>query len=381
MTLIIGVCRVFLNAIYAIFKCFPEKQRILMLSRQANTPSYEFKMIHDEVKKLDENVEVKYLCKTMGRSVDGKTYALLGQAVSYGISMLKQMYYLATSKVALLDSYIPAVSLLNHKKSLTIIQMWHSMGTMKLFGWAILGNEEGSSVKMAEAMRMHANYDYYFASSPAYQSHLARGFNCDERKAKIFPLPRYDLLTSKEYKEEKRKTIFKQYPQVKNNKIILYCPTFRKDETEMLNALENLCSSVPDDFYLIVKLHPLSKIHPSFTTKKNVLVDTTFSTMDMLFIADYVISDYSCVIYEAAILGIPLYFYNFDYGTYVGNRGFAIDYENELPGVISKDPQVILNAIQQNQYDKEELRNFANRYVVPRKHATRDIAEFLLGEM
>ena len=37
----------------------------------------------------------------------------------------------------------------------------------------------------------------------------------------------------------------------------------------------------------------------------------------MLFVADYVISDYSCIVYEAAVRDIPLYFYNYDMEEYI----------------------------------------------------------------
>lgn len=43
---------------------------------------------------------------------------------------------------------------------------------------------------------------------------------------------------------------------------------------------------------------------------------------------------------------------------YTGKRGLAIDYENELPGVISKDPKVIIDAIEKEPYDMDELQRF-----------------------
>ena len=41
-------------------------------------------------------------------------------AIDYGLHMLVQMYHLATSDVAILDSYCIAVSVLHHKKSLLV---------------------------------------------------------------------------------------------------------------------------------------------------------------------------------------------------------------------------------------------------------------------
>lgn len=375
MKVMIKIATCFLQIIYSFFKILPTRNQIVMISRQSDKPPFEFLMLKDEINKKDKDVRTVILSKTMGRAIDGAQFKSVLHSILYVPHIFLQMFYLATSRVAILDSYCVTASLLKHKKTLWIVQMWHSMGTMKLFGWAILDKEEGSSRNIAELMRMHANYDYYFASSAAYQEHLARGFGCSVQKARIFPLPRYDLLRSKSYQMKKRDEIYHVYPELKDKKIIVYCPTFRKDETMMQSAITNLEKEVPDGYCLIIKLHPLSKLQ---IKGENSLCDSLFSTMDMLFIADYVISDYSCIIYEAAVLNIPLSFYIFDFGHYEESRGFAIDYMNELPGVISKDPKEIMRHIQEDDFDREELHRFADKYVKQTEHATSDIADFVL---
>lgn len=168
-----------------------------------------------------------------------------------------------------------------------------------------IGTAEGTSTKIAKAMRMHEQYSYVFASSPAYQADLAKGFHCPEDIVRIYPLPRVDILTDASYKQEMRKKLYQKYPILKEKQVILYVPTFRKKETMMQTYVDKLCDALYDDQILVVKRHPLSKltIH-----NPHVLVDTSFTSFDMLFVADAVISDYSCIIYEAALLNIPLYF-------------------------------------------------------------------------
>lgn len=375
MRVIMKLATCVLQGIYFFFKLLPVKNQIVMISRQSDKPPFEFLMLKKEINRKDKTVNTVILSKTMGRAIDGAQLKSVLHSILYLPHIFLQMFYLATSRVAVLDGYCVTASLLKHKRTLRTVQMWHSMGTMKLFGWAILDKEEGSSRKIAEIMRMHANYDYYFASSSAYQEHLARGFGCSEQKARIFPLPRYDLLRDKAYQMKKQAEIYHTYPKLKGKKIIVYCPTFRKDETMMQQAIINLENAVPDGYCLIIKLHPLSKLQ---IQGKNSLCDSLFTTMDMLFIADYVISDYSCVIYEAAVLNIPLSFYVFDFGHYEESRGFAIDYMNELPGIISKDPQEIMRHIREDDFDREELRRFTDKYVKKTEHATSDITDFLL---
>ena len=359
------------NIIYSLFKILPTQNKLTMISRQSNKNTLDFNLIDEEIKKEKLGIKVKILC----HKLDGGAKAKLSVKIRYIFHCFNQMYNIATSKVVLLDSYCILISILKHKKSLKVIQMWHSMGTMKKFGYQIIGLKEGSSAKLAEQMKMHKNYDFVFASSEAYAQNLADGFGCSVEKVRIYPLPRVDLLVSESYKNEIRKKIEGIYPNLMEKKNIVYCPTFRKNEEEMQKALEKLINSVNYEKYnLIIKLHPLSKIT---INNDRVIKDEMFSTFDMLFVADFVISDYSCVIYEAALLDIPLFFYAFDLPKYLENRGLAIDYQKELPGIISKDISEILKSIEDNTYNYEKLKEFKNKYIKKQKDCTKDIVNFV----
>lgn len=359
-----------LNIFYWFVKLLPTQNKVVMLSRQSNRPSVEFEMVKAEIEKRDKGVKVVLLCRTLDGGVNSTKLSKL----KYAFHMIEQMYHIATSKVAILDSYCIVISILNHKKSLKVIQMWHSMGTMKLFGYTTLDTAEGSRSELAHAMKMHQNYDYVFASAEAYKTHLAAGFNCDIRKIVTMPLPRYDLLKSKRYEEEILERIYSAYPILKEKPVIMYCPTFRKDETDFEKAVYDLVNAVDTDKYnLVVKLHPLSKV----VLDERVIQAKEFTSFDMIFAADYVISDYSCIVYEAAVRNVPLYFYNFDMELYTDGRGLAIDYENELPGITSKDANVIVDAITNIAYDMEELKRFSDKYVLPVENATKNIVDFI----
>lgn len=360
------------NFIYLFFKLLPSKNRVTMISRQSNEITLDFKLLKNEIEEEYKNLSVITLC----HKLEGGERASTLEKVKYIFHCFKQMYYIATSKVVVLDSYCILVSVLKHKKNLRIIQMWHSMGTMKKFGYQILDLEEGRSSKTAKAMRMHRNYDYILASSEAYAECLAEGFGYDIEKIKIYSLPRVDLLTSDKYKKEICNEIEKVYPQILKKKNIVYCPTFRKSEKEMSKQILRLIEGVDYSKYnLILKLHPLSKIK---IDNKNVICDRTFSSFDMLFIADYVISDYSCIIYEAAILNIPLYFWTFDLKKYLHNRGLTFDYEKEVPGLVSEDIQEILREIDSEDYDNIKLENFRKKYVVNINDCTKKIVDFIV---
>lgn len=363
--------------IYYPIKLFPVKNKITMISRQSNFETMDFKLIREEVSRRNSNIEVVILCHML----DGGINSSIKNKIKYVFHMFKQMYHISTSKVVVLDSYCMVISILIHKKKTKIIQMWHSMGTMKKFGYSVLGLNEGSNEKIARAMKMHKNYDYIFASSDAYKDHLASGFNYTTDKILTYPLPRYDLLKDKNYQKECKNKILKKYPILGKKKNIIYCPTFRKYETDFEDALKKLVNCINFDKYnLILKLHPLSTLKLEYN-HTGLIIDKEFSTFDMLSIADYLISDYSCIIYEAAVKNIALYFYNFDYDIYLNNRGLAIDYYKELPGLISSDPKMIINDIEKNNYDYLKLKKFSDKYIEPSSGATKSIVDFIFKEM
>lgn len=369
MTSVIKIGILFLRIIYFFLKLLPQKNKITCISRQTDSPTQEFLMLKNRIAKENPKVKVVILCKTL----KGGAKATFFSKCLYGFHIFVQMYHTATSKVVVLDTYCIPVSLLKHKQNLKVIQMWHSMGTMKLFGYTALDTLEGSGSRLARLMRMHRNYDFVFASSDAYKHHLANGFDCDIKKIITMPLPRLDLLKSREYEQNVREKIFSKYPSLKEKPVVLYCPTFRFEEKDFEKALQKLISAFNFEKYnLVVKLHPLSKV----VLPENVADAKGFSSMDLLFVADHVISDYSCIVYEAAVREIPLYFYDFDIDMYLQNRGLAIDYFGELPGTISKDPKEIMKAIESD-YDRERLVAFANKYVTPVEDVTGKIIDFI----
>lgn len=73
--------------------------------------------------------------------------------------------------------------------------------------------------------------------------------------------------------------------------------------------------------------------------------EKNFSTLEMMMVADYIICDYSAVIFEASLLKKPIFFYVFDYEKYCDNRDFYIDYMKEMPGIISSNHYIIAESI------------------------------------
>lgn len=361
-----------LNTIYFFIKLFPiNKNKVTFISRQSNEVSLDFTMIAKELKQQNENIKIVFLCKKLGTSFSEK--------VKYCFHMVKQMYNIATSKVVILDSYCIPVCVLKQKKKLVVIQIWHALGSLKKFGYSSLDKKDGRNGKLAKAMKMHRNYTYILTSSNLSKKFFKEAFNARDEQMLVMNLPRVDFLKSEKEQEKMRIRFVGVYPETNNEKQnILYCPTNRKGQKI---PLENIVKDIPLDKYnFIAKLHDGTEV--IYVKGKKIEKPSNFTGMELLHVADYIITDYSAIVYEAAITQKPIYFYTYDYEEYQINRGTYIDYMSEMPGPICKDFKEIMKMIEENKYDKEKEKNFCQKYVKNiEKNATKKLAELVLNNM
>jgi CDP-ribitol ribitolphosphotransferase len=144
--------------------------------------------------------------------------------------------------------------------------------------------------------------------------------------------------------------------------------------------LKELIANIDFSRYnLVVKPHPLSQIR---VDDERVISGDLFESIDMIMACDYVIVDYSAIIFEAALLKKPMYFYAFDYDEYTSARGFFIDYMAEIPGAILRAGGEVALQIEAGRanYDEKKAEAFLRRYVdVDIKDCTGRIVEFISG--
>lgn len=357
-----------LNLIYAILKLLPVREKVTFVSRQANCKTEDMILLEQALRERTSDIELFFLCKRLEDDFISKFL--------YCFHIFRQMYHIATSKVVILDSYCISISALRQRKSLTVIQMWHALGSLKKFGLSIIGEGEGRDRVIASTFSMHKNYSYILTSSEACLGNFGDAFGYSVEHLRVMSLPRVDKITDKTYRKDAICRIHNEYPDFIEKKVVVYAPTLRKDRdiSEEIEALAKAFSS--SGYIFVVKKHPLMSIECDV-----VFMDEKFTTLEMLFAADYVICDYSAVVFEAAIMGKPLFFYAFDYESYGVERDFYIDYKTEMPGMISGNPQEIFEAVASNRYDLEKVKQFADKYVEYQEHCSDRLAEFVTEKM
>ena len=339
-----------LKAVYlATYHLAGPRHQIVCLSRQSDEIPIDFTQIEEYVREHHPDYRVVSYAKTLSNPLGYIPHTLL------------QAYEIARSEAVVLDSYCIAVSLLNTRIKAPVIQLWHAMGNMKRFGYAALDEPEGRSSSMARLMHMHEGYDCVVISSLAFIDDYVAGFHVSPDIVFESPLPKADLLIDRGVRKKRKGDILRRYPQLSGKKNIVYCPTFRKPSTEAdRRALELLANSIDYDRYnLIYKAHPVSALR----FEDSRVFQEHDPSLDMLYVADYVISDYSTVIYEAGLLDVPVLLYTYDWETYRRRRGLNIDYSKDVPVPTSSDPKVLMDHIERDEFDLEGFRAFVRRYV------------------
>ena len=348
-----------LNCIYIIFKMLPtNRNKIFFLSRQSNKPSIDFRKLMGN---LNENYDVKMVVMTKRVEKNLKDVLTKNVLISF-----RQMYHLATSKVCIVDGYNITVSVLKHKKSLKIFQIWHSLGAIKKFGYQSLVTEKQKVI--AKEMSMHKNYDYILSASQETTNYLQKSFSYKKDKFIIGTLPRVDYL--KEHSQINKNKIYQKYPNFKNKKIVLYAPTFRPNNNYKIKEVIEKFNN--KDYILILKLHP--NIKEKYQSNNNVYLCNEFSTLQLLSVANYVITDYSGLSLEASVLNKQIYIFAYDYDDYKKNPGINIDLKKEFKKYFFTDIDDLYNSIG-NRYNKKIIRDYCNKYIEIQKDVTNKLVD------
>lgn len=309
-----------IRGMFAILSLLPQQNTIAFLSRQSAKP-FDFQLLEPELNKHFPGYKTVWACVPKGGELGFFLF-------------LKQLYYVATSKVCFVDGYVPAVSIPFTHKSVCI-QLWHASGAIKKFGYRCLDTPAGRSSEDAEAFRMHKGYDYVIAGCYGARPAFAQAFHVNIGSILALGLPRQDYLLNPEYEEMRQediKTVKEQLgiSEGSNAKVVLYAPTFRKGNSNS-NWLEGNVMTLARAFagknvLLVVAGHPLDKAFQLELSNEDIRVVTLEGpTIKALHVADVVISDYSAVALDAGIIGKRVLFYVPDIEEYRESPGLNID--------------------------------------------------------
>lgn len=219
-------------------------------------------------------------------------------------------------------------------KSSKWINLWHGIPIKKM----MLDIGE-FPVKIIPLYRY---YDHFVSSSKYYSNILKNSFLYEGNILEI-GTPRYDLIYSKN-----NNNLRSELSIPKENKVILYAPTFRKKGKIRLNFdFDSIQRQFDENVTILVKAHYLNKIDKE-SLNENIIDVTDYNTLNDLFdVCDLLITDYSSLLFDYSLYNKPLILYHYDYEEYKQSRGFYFELkdffndiaysERELYDLLGKD--------------------------------------------
>lgn len=305
---------------------------------------------------IRKNGELEGNAKALYPHVRGKKIVRAKLLPHSMIEELKMYYAVITSKVIVTDDYNRYLRYFPLRKNQRVIQLWHACGAFKKFG------RRGTNLSVFTDSATHAQYNMVTVSGEYIRSIYADAFNLDPNKVKALGCPRTDDFFNEPLIEEKKQKIYEAYPEFLDKSIIIYAPTFRdinnnRQEFHPELDFDRLSEELLPEQVFVICPHPIMQNVIVDKEYDNIRVIRDFSTNDLMFVSDLLITDYSSVIFEYALLQKPIAFFCYDLSTY--NRGFYLNYPEDLPG----DVYETQDALTEYLTDKE-------KHVLTQKHKT-----------
>ena len=293
------------------------------------------------------------------------------ESIKFAPVLLKSLYHLATAKVCVLDSYWPAVSALPHRPDLVVYQLWHSLGKIKQSGLQTLGRAHGRDHYTAGVLQMHQGYDYVLAGAEIWNPNYVESFGIDESQILNYGLPRADYLLNE--REEIAARIRRRYPSLGEKPVVLYAPTLRRG-IDADGALRLAAAFDSSRYTLVIKRHGSDTlIMPS----EGFLDVPNFTATELLTVTDYLITDYSSIALEAAILDIKTFYFIYDQDDYLRHNGMNIDLHQEMPECVFTLEEPLLKALESD-YPTHTLAAYREKFIIrDLGHSTSDLAEHI----
>ena len=367
----VGASRAAFNTAYRLStRATTRGDEVVLLSRQADEPSYDFKEVARAFEERGWRVHM-HLKKVSMRHFPG-----------YAAHVAKEIVLLSRCKVAVLDRYDPVVSLIDfqceavqapangglqdasatvrltntttdainpaavqanaadnavnptvNQSSSTgnapvptvahteypvepmVLQLWHAFGAYKKFGYQSVGTREGHSREVTDVFDIHRNYSWVACSGERCREAFAEALSYPLERVVVLDRPARDEIHT--LGDQASKTGGTAGSSNRRCRVLM-APTLRKSKAsvhpfrDLHEHRERFEAGIDAD--VVWSFHPLEDGLPAPGNVSSALVD-----------ADILVTDYSSIAYEGYLLGKSIVFYIPDIDSYRVSPGLNAD--------------------------------------------------------
>ncbi|MGW9176612.1 bifunctional glycosyltransferase/CDP-glycerol:glycerophosphate glycerophosphotransferase [Streptomyces decoyicus] len=245
---------------------------------------------------------------------------------------------------------------LTKRPETTYLQTWHG-SALKNMGFDQPSLKAQTRQQQAEQQRSLDRFDRFLIRSEHDVHTLAKAFRLKEKTLLRVGYPRNDALVRARQREaalgaRERGPLAAELGIAEDKTVLLYAPTFRKaggrhGRFELPFDVERFADQFGDRYVLLVRSHYLNHVVLPPTVQGRVIdVSARHDVTPLLELADGLITDYSSVMFDYALLDRPLVFFTYDYDEYVHEgRGTYFDLLEHAPGPVVRTEDAFHDAI------------------------------------
>jgi CDP-glycerol glycerophosphotransferase (TagB/SpsB family) len=346
---------------YYIFRCFCsiKPKQVFCIMTHDGSKDGNVAVVIDYLKKQDNEYSFQFIKKEDRKRV--KKPGIWKGKLSF---FIVKPYYLATSAYVLLDNTFLPMAYIRFSKRVHVVQLWHGTGTIKRFGQDV----NTGQLKKLEYLA-NSRITHLIVNSEQSKKEYTGSFGVKEDKVFVYGLPRTDLFFDERMKAERRKAFYKQHPELEGKKLVLYAPTLRDQELKQPRLAldtEKIIKELPKDYVVMLRLHPfVMEMYQRNEQYKQAIRENVISMSGypdintLLLVADYLITDYSSVIFEYCLLKKPMLFYAYDLEEFSDHgRGFYRNYREFVPGPIAETTEEIIELLKKDDFNLEAINSF-----------------------
>lgn len=345
---------------FTLARVLPLRRRVVLATAHDPALRGNLAIIRDELARRHPAIPLVVLAHRPTGGVRGRFVAL--------VHAMQAGYHLGRARLFIVDDYFFPIYVVRPRRGTTIVQAWHGCGAFKKFGYSVLDKAFGADEELLRRVRIHANYDVCLVSSAAVAPHYAEAFRLPlDRFRSDLGIPRTDALLDPGLTDGVAAAVRRRYAIPADRRIVLYAPTFRGEtvtDARFAEALDlrRLRDALAGDHVVLMRLHPFIRRDLAIDADLAGFVIDVSDHPDinaLLLAADVLVTDYSSIIFEYALLGRPMAFFAPDLEAYEQERGFYFDFRAGVPGPVFDDSGELAAYLRSGTADVARVEAFA----------------------
>jgi CDP-glycerol glycerophosphotransferase (TagB/SpsB family) len=378
---------VLFKVFFTIFKIFPQQKKVtFVISFEENAT-----FLYRELRHHSPYLKITFLCKS-SISTEFKNELSDVKVIPFEtkniIDWFVSLYHLSTSQFIIVDNYFGFLATVTFKKNVECIQIWHAAGALKTFGLQDQSIRYRSDSANRRFQQVYDKFHTIVVGSDNMARIFSEAFNVPSQRMLPTGFPRTDFFYEKSTRDAVVTSFYENYPMLVGKKLILYAPTYRDGQlknSEIHLDIKQMQQKLGSNYFLLIKLHPAVKTKTNYQELFPDFV-CDFSAFkrinELLVVTDYLITDYSSLPFEYALLHKPIIFYSYDLAEYREQRGLVKDYEQIVPGPIVYNTNELIEEIVADRFDNQAIKEFSNKwnqYSVG--HSAKNLVHYIVDRM